>query len=64
MKRLFNFNTGYFLKERIYHYDGKPCIGYILCKGYILFGLSGYDKIDVYVDKQDAEQMFFTCFFH
>lgn len=54
MKKLFNFNTGYFLKEHIYYYEGKPYVGYVLCRGYIMFGISGHTKIDTYTNKKEA----------
>jgi hypothetical protein len=53
-KKIFNFNTGYFINETLYWYNGKLEIGYVLCKGYILFGLFGYDRINVFVDKTEA----------
>ena len=55
-KKLFNTNTGYFLKSVVYFYEGKAQIGYILCKGYILFGISGYDRINYFVDKEAANK--------
>lgn len=53
-KKLFNLNTGYFINEVSYFYEGRTYIGYVLCKGYVLFGIPGYDKIDCFVDKSDA----------
>ena len=45
MKKIFNLNTGYFIKELIYDYESKYYIGYMICKGYIIFGIPGYDVI-------------------
>ena len=55
LKKLFNTNTGYFIKNQTYSYEGKVEIGYILCKGYIMFGIPGYDRLNVFVDKNEAE---------
>jgi hypothetical protein len=54
LKKLFNSNTGYFIKEHPYWWDNKLEMGYILCKGFILFGISGYDRVNVFVDKTEA----------
>ena len=56
LRKLFNTNTGYFLKSVLYFYNGNAEIGFILCKGFILFGISGYDRINYFVDKKDAEK--------
>lgn len=56
LKKIFNTNTGYFLKPVPYFYDGEWHMGYILCKGYIMFGLSGYDVISHYINKETAER--------
>ena len=55
MKKLFNSNTGYFLKTHTYYYNGNLEIGYILCKGYRMFGIAGYSRLNVFVDKKEAE---------
>lgn len=57
-KNIFNSNTGYFIKEISYSYKGIHAVGYVLCKGYIMFGIPGYDRIGVYLDKQEALQRF------
>ena len=53
-KRLFNlvFNTdmGYKAIQYPYEYDGKRYIGYVLIKPYIIFGISGYDRINHFTD--------------
>ena len=56
-KKVFNTNTGYFIKEVSYFYEGKPEVGYVLCKGYIMFGIPGYDRIGVYIDKSEVEEV-------
>lgn len=53
-KSLFNLNTGFFIKECLYTASGRPHVGYVLCKGFKLFGIRGYDRIDVFIDKSDA----------
>ena len=55
IKKLFNSNTGYFINTLTYFYKGKVEIGYILCKGYIMFGITGYSRLNVFVDKSEAE---------
>lgn len=45
-KKIFNLNTGYFIKKLPYEYENKYYIGYMICKGYIIFGISGYDVIN------------------
>jgi hypothetical protein len=55
LKKLFNTNTGYFLNTLTYFYNGKVETGYILCKGYIMFGIPGYSRLNVFVDKNEAE---------
>lgn len=54
-KKLFNTNTGYFIKSVFYYYNGENHIGYIICKGYIMFGIPGYDRIEILIDKTEAE---------
>ncbi len=44
-KFLFNTDGGYFLKEVFYDYKGRTELGFIICKGYRMFGIFGYDKI-------------------
>jgi hypothetical protein len=55
LKKLFNSNTGYFLNTQTYYYKGNFEIGYILCKGYKIFGIHGYRRLNVFVDKNEAE---------
>jgi len=56
LKKIFNTNKGHFIKEHIYDFGGKPFIGYILCREYVMFGIPGYDRLGVYIDKADAEK--------
>jgi len=56
LKKIFNTNTGYFIKRVPYQSEGRHYIGYVLCRGYIMFGIPGYDKIEVYTDKTEAEE--------
>jgi len=53
-KKIFNTNTGYFIKPHVYRYSETQEIGYILCKGYIMFGIPGYDRIEIYLDWEEA----------
>ena len=52
----FNWNCGYSVHTRTYSYLGIPQIGYILVKNYICFWIPGYDRIEVFVDKQSLDQ--------
>ena len=56
IKKFFNLNTGYFIKIHNYYYNGILENGHIICKGYILFGLFGYDRIEIHIDKKEAEE--------
>lgn len=55
IKGLFNTNTGYFINTISYYYECKYYTGYILCKGFIIFGIPGYDRIEIFLNKNDAE---------
>ena len=52
--KIFNTNTGYFIRSHVYKYNGTRQIGYILCKGYIMFGIPGYDRIEIYLTREEA----------
>lgn len=52
----FNTNDGYSVLTRVYEYRGKYEIGYILVKNYKMFWIPGYDRIDLFVDKQSLEK--------
>ena len=60
MKKLFNLNTGYFLNPHTYYYKGEEEIGYILCRGYVMFGIPGYKRISVFTNKLDAQSALLT----
>ena len=51
----FDFNTGYFLKSVTYYYNGEYHVGYILCRGWKIFGIHGYDRIKVFIDRIQAK---------
>ena len=51
MNRFFNLNTGYFIKSRLYEYNNDFCIGYLICRGYSIFYIPGYDVIAYCCDK-------------
>lgn len=55
-KKIFNTNTGYYLIERVYEYNCKIYIGYVLCQGYIMFGIPGYKRLGIFVDKSEADE--------
>ncbi len=55
IRSLFNLNTGYFIKPVTYFYNGEYNVGYILCKGYKIFGVTGYDRIDTFIDCKEAQ---------
>ena len=46
--------TGHTIATHLYYYESKPQIGYVIRKHYVMFWLSGYDKIGVYATKQEA----------
>ena len=55
-KSCFNWNCGYSVKERTFPFFGKLCTGYVLYKHYICFWIPGYDRVEVFIDKQSLEQ--------
>jgi hypothetical protein len=60
IKKLFNSNTGYFLNSHTYYYKEKEEIGYILCRGYVMFGIPGYKRITMFTNKLDAQSALLT----
>ena len=50
LKKIFNLNTGYFVNNVTFDYEGKPTLGFELCRGYIMFGVYGYDKLIICSD--------------
>jgi hypothetical protein len=52
INKFFNLNTGYFIQEITYPYEGKLYIGYMICKGYVIFCIPGYDVIKYCCDKE------------
>jgi len=57
LKWLFNTNIGYFILEHKYQYNGIDYKGYILCRGYRMFGLFGYDKLVIATDEEELKQI-------
>jgi hypothetical protein len=55
-KKIFNTNTGYFIKTIVYFYKENSSIGYVLCKGYLMFGIPGYDVVNIYTDEAEAKE--------
>jgi hypothetical protein len=56
IKSGFNTNCGYFVKEMAYPFLGISCIGYVLYKEYKMFWLTGYDRVEVFVDKKSLDE--------
>ena len=56
IKSGFNTNLGYTAIERFYMYNGKPYMGYVLVKNYVIFWIPGYDRISVFIDKESLEE--------
>ena len=56
LKKIFNTNTGYFIKTVVYFYREDSKIGYVLCKGYLMFGIPGYDVVEIYIDETKARE--------
>ena len=56
IKNGFNTNTGYSTFDRIYHYGGKPYLGYVLVKNYNMFWIPGYDRIAICCDKRELNE--------
>jgi hypothetical protein len=54
IRKLFNTNTGYFIKPLTYWYKGNAEIGYALYRGYVYFGIAGHTLIDTYITKEEA----------
>lgn len=51
-KFLFNTNTGYFIQKVPFEYEGNIEFGYIVCRGYKVFGIFGYDRIAYCHDRE------------
>ena len=56
IKSGFNTNLGYTAIERFYMYNGKPSMGYVLVKNYVIFWIPGYDRISVFIDRESLEE--------
>ena len=56
LKSGFNSNLGYSIINRTYFYEGKSYIGFILAKNYTMFWIPGYDKVEVFCDKNSLDQ--------
>ena len=54
--KIFNSDTGSFIEEVVYFYEGKPLIGYVVYRGYIMFGLCGHDTLGVFLTRDEAEK--------
>jgi hypothetical protein len=55
-KNGFNTNAGYSTLDRIYYYDGKSYLGYVLVKNYTIFWINGYDRIAICSDKKELNE--------
>jgi len=56
IKKAFNLNAGIFIEEVVYDYYGKYFTGYIIYQGYILFGIPGYDRLDICPTKESLDE--------
>jgi hypothetical protein len=52
----FNTNNGYSIIERLYPYDNKLHTGYVLVKNYTMLWIKGYDRIEVFCDKNELDK--------
>ena len=51
----FNHDTGYFYYARIFNPLGTPVVGYVICRGYKIFWVSGYTMMDVATSEEDLK---------
>jgi hypothetical protein len=59
LKKISNFiykEKGYFVQEIVYHYKAEPSLGYILCFGWKVFGISGYSLTAICCDKKTLDK--------
>jgi hypothetical protein len=49
---LFSTNTGYFIKNIRFYYDNKPYLGFELCRGYKILGISGCNTLALCCDRK------------
>lgn len=54
LESLFNSNTGYFIKEHLYCWEGELKIAFVLCRGYAILGIPGWDRVGVFLTKEEA----------
>lgn len=55
-KKGFDTNTGYSVAERLYPYENKLHIGYVLIKNYTMLWIKGYDRIEVFINKEELDK--------
>lgn len=57
-KKGFNTNTGYSVEERLYpsYTENKLHIGYVLIKNYTMIWIKGYDRIEVFINKEELDK--------
>lgn len=53
IKSGFDSNIGYSILERVYKYNGKVNIGYILVKNYNILWIPGYERIAICCDEKE-----------
>jgi hypothetical protein len=59
LKRFIHFlfhGCGWSVENRIYYYEGKPYMGYILCYDYVMFGIPTYDRVAACHDKEALQR--------
>jgi len=57
LKFLFNSNTGYFLNEHGYYYEGRRYKGWVLCRGYRFLGIPGFERLEIFTDLDEAQKI-------
>lgn len=50
----FRLCTGHSLATQLYYWEGKPQIGYIIRRHYVIFWIPGYDRIGAYATQKEA----------
>jgi hypothetical protein len=62
IKKVFNTDMGYQVIEYPYIYEGLYCVGYVIIKPYIMFGLYGYDRITHFSCKETLDRFLSDVF--
>lgn len=54
-------STGISVEEKIYYYEGKPQIGYVIYQNSIIFWVPAKDKIVVCSNKEELKEINVRC---